>query len=212
MSNDIIPKKPAVPATLVTNIKENKVNNFDIKDSSVSFNINLPVQNQNEMMLAISQFSKEYYQLIVTPADIFEADANSSVSVSAKRALRQDAVPAEIYERCSSLTPQGIEELKTFPAIICSEKENRYYADVDSKQMAIFAYVRKIKKSKKEIKIYYTPLRIIPLRILCENPTDYDVNVDCALSDFNVSAWTVRKINLFEAFEDTGIHGIPVPM
>ena len=212
MSSDIVPKGPELPATLITNIKENRVNNFDIKDSQVSFNINLSAANQNEMMLAVSQFSKEYYQLIVTAADIFDTDSGSAVSIPTDRALKQHSVPDEIFDRCSSLSDEGIEELKTFPAIICSEKLDRYYADVDAKHMAIFAYIRKIKKCRKEIKIYYTPLQMIPLRILCENPIDYGIDVDCALSDFNVTAWTVHKINLFEAFDDTGIRGVPTPM
>ena len=172
----------------------------------------LNVKNDITSEGVISQFSKEYYQLIVTAADIFDTDSGSAVSIPTDRALKQHSVPDEIFDRCSSLSDEGIEELKTFPAIICSEKLDRYYADVDAKHMAIFAYIRKIKKCRKEIKIYYTPLQMIPLRILCENPIDYGIDVDCALSDFNVTAWTVHKINLFEAFDDTGIRGVPTPM
>lgn len=219
MNNDIMPGAPYLPVNTTTTIQEQKVNNFDIKDSNVTFNVTMSspylTNNPNEIMLVLSRFSREYYQLIVTAEDIFDEDNSTPcpfVTMTSDRALSEHNVPAEIYERCSSLSYSGIEELKEIPAIICTEKKGSYYATVDKNHMAVYGYIRKIKKNRKLIKIYYKPLAMVPLHCFCENPVDYDVNVGCALSDFNISAWSVHKINLFEAFRDTGILNVPVPM
>lgn len=162
-------------------------------------------------MIAIQQFSKKYYQLIVTrDPDIFE---NNSITVPADRALNRQLVPHEIFERCSPLEDEGIEELKTFPAIIC--KENTDYDGVtDSSQNAIYGYIKQIKKLGKEIKIVFMHIKPFPQSILCNKRTAvfFDLNMECALTDLNQSAWSVHKANLFEAFDEAGMNNMPRPM
>ena len=71
------------------------------------------------MMMVIQSFSTEYYQLIVTcEEDVF---SNNMVTVPASRALTKYNVPAEIFEKCSTLSDARIKELKRIPAIICRE-------------------------------------------------------------------------------------------
>lgn len=206
--------KELIPMTshgVVTHIDKNTETNINIHDSNVTLNMPTPVRNQNALLLAVESFSTEYYQIIVTKADIFSEEECGSIHVSTSRALRQGSVPPEIFETCSSLSDEGKERLKTFPAIICREKENLYYEKVSPSHMAVYASVKKIINNRDEIRIYYDTIQLVPLKVLCENPIDYGVNVRVALSDFNISHWIVKKIDLFGALEDTGLGHLPRP-
>lgn len=156
------------------------------------------------MMKALQSFSKDYYQLIVTcDEDIFNTD---TVFVIPNKALTKDMVPPEIFERCSALTSEGIEELKHIPAIICTENKDSK-GKTSPEQSAIFAYIKDIKKCGNNIKISFQSIDIIKQLELCskENAPHFDINIDCAITDLNISAWTVHKVNLFNAFKETNI-------
>lgn len=191
--------------------EQNGDHNLSVNNSGNGIiNLNLiSLSNENgksyaESLIAVSLFSKEYYQLIVTcDEDIF---INSVVSVNPSRALNSNGVPPEIKERCSSLSEKGIEELKRMPAIICVENKD-YKGVTSSDQFAIYAYIKDIKKNGNNINLYFHTLGVFPQVKLCskENAPYFDINVDCAITDLNISAWTVHKVNLFDAFEKASI-------
>lgn len=178
--------------------KETSSQNINFSNQNKSFGINA------EMMKALQSFSKDYYQLIVTcDEDIFNTD---TVFVIPNKALTKDMVPPEIFERCSALTSEGIEELKHIPAIICTENKDSK-GKTSPEQSAIFAYIKDIKKCGNNIKISFQSIDIIKQLELCskENAPHFDINIDCAITDLNISAWTVHKVNLFNAFKETNI-------
>ena len=161
--------------------------------------------------MAIQSFSKQYYQLIVTcEDDIFDTEV---VSVMTNRALCERLVPPEIYKRCSDLSDQGIEELKRIPAVICQEN-TKLKAETDQKQLAVYAYITRIKKAGKNIKIAYKPIGFFHQIKMCDkhNAMYFDLNMDSAVTDLNRSEWSVHKVNLFEAFDEAGIPNMPRPM
>ena len=123
-----------------------------------------------------------------------------------------DDDPEEIFKRCSTLTDAGIEELKTFPAIICRENTD-LKGVTDPNQWALYAYINKVRVYGKDIKIAFQPIGPIRQQVLCSprNAIFFDLNMDCAITDLNHSAWSVRKTNLFEAFKEAGINNIPMP-
>mgnify|MGYP001006198282 CR=1 FL=1 len=75
--------------------------------------------------------------------DVF---TNNIVNVSIDRALIRGDVTFEIYDRCSSLSEAGIEELKTFPALICRENTD-LHGVTDPNQYAVYGYIKRIKKN-----------------------------------------------------------------
>ena len=213
MANELTPKTSGLPA-VSTYIHENKAQTFNIANSDVTFNVTMPqttAPGSAEQMMAVQSFSHEYYQLIVTcEEDVFSTNV---VSVVANRALTQYNVPPEIFTRCSTLTDEGIAELKTFPALIC--RENAELKGVaDPNQFAIYAYIKKIRVEGKSIKIVFQPLGLIPQAVLCNkrNAVYFDLNMDCAITDLNRSAWSVHKTNLFEAFDEAGYPSLPRPI
>ena len=161
--------------------------------------------------MAVHRFSKQYYQLLVTCEESVFKD--NIVTVSADRALCQRLVPPEIFERCSGLTEDGIKELQTFPALIC--RENTELRGVtDPEQMGMYAYIRRVMKVGRDIKVAFQSIAPFFQAKLCEkkNAIYFDLNMDCAVTDLNHSAWSVHKVNLFEAFDQAQIPNMKRPM
>lgn len=163
-----------------------------------------------EDMIAVQSFSHQYYQLLVTcEEDVFQ---KQYVTVSKERALSQRLVPPEILRRCSGLSEEGISELKTFPALVCRENTD-FHGVTDPNQYATYGYITRVMKTAQEILVAFHPLGVIQQLKLCDkkNAIYFDLNVGCALTDLNHSAWYVHKVNLFQAFDEAGIKGLPRP-
>ncbi len=198
----------------VTYIGQNNARNFNINNSDVTFNFTIQqpgTANSAAQMIAVQNFSKEYYQLLVTCEE--DAFQNNYVTVSPERALSRRYVPPEILGRCSSLSEQGIAELKKFPALICMENEE-LHGIAGQDQCAVYAYITCIKKEGHNVKVVFHPIASIPQKILCDkkNAIYFDLSMDCAVTTLNRSAWSVHRVNLFEAFDEAGIANVPRPM
>ena len=215
MSNELT-SKAIMPPTLgnVAQTGNTNVNVTNQDGGIVNINYNFQngsISNSAEQMMAIQAFSKEYYQLLVTcEEDVYK---DNIVTVSASRALSQYLVPPEILDRCSSLSEEGIKELKTFPAIICREN-TEMKGSTDPNQCAVYGYITRVKKEGRNIKVAFHPIGLIRQSILCEKKYAiyFDLDMDCAITDLNYSAWSVHKANLFEAFKEAGISNIPIPV
>lgn len=215
MSNLIIKQTELPTASALQQTGTNNVAVANQPGATVNFtyNINYPqtVDSSAEQMIAIQSFSKEYYQLIVTcEEDVFSTGV---VSVVASRALTKYNVPSEIFERCSTLTEEGIAELRRFPAIICQENTEMKGVTAPN-QFCMFCYIQKVMVVGKNIKIAFKPVAPIQQIKLCDkrNAMFFGLNMDCAITDLNHSAWSVRKVNVFEAFKEAGIPGMPIPV
>lgn len=215
MHNELTPYTASSPVPeSIAQTGETNVNVTNREGGIVNINYNFqngPVANSAEQMMTIQAFSKEYYQLLVTcEEDVFK---NNIVTVSASRALSQYLVPPEVFERCSSLSDEGINELKTFPAIICREN-TEMNGTTDPNQCAVYGYITKVKKEGRYIKVAFHPIGLIRQSTLCEKKYAiyFDLDMDCAITDLNHSAWSIHKVNLFEAFKEAGIMNMPMPI
>ena len=204
-------QNPLAPAQ-VTQTGEKNVHVTNQAGGTINFNIYPQAGGDAsaEMMMRVQMFSKEYYQLLVTrEEDVFTTNV---ITISANGALTKAYAPPEIFERCATLTDEGIEELKRFPAIICREN-TKYDGVTDPNQMCVYAYIKRIMKAGRNIKVAFQPIMPMFQRILCDkrNAVFFDLNMDCALTDLNYSAWYVHKANLFEAFDEAGLSNMPRP-
>lgn len=215
MSNELTVKQNMMPASSpVQQTGEKNLNVTNNEGGTVNVYVNNTYtqgmgDSSAEQMIAIQRFSKEYYQLIVTTEEnVFN---QGIVEVDASRALTKYNVPSEIFERCSTLSDTGIEELKKFPAIIC--KENTELKGVTSpEQYCMLCYIQRVMVIGRNIKIAFKPIAPIQQIKLCDkrNAIFFDLNMDCAVTDLNHSAWSVHKVNVFEAFKEADIPGMPM--
>lgn len=203
----------ALRPTTSTYIETQNQKTYNIENSNVTINTVLSqpeYADSAEKMMAVESFSKEYYQLLVTcDADVF---AHNYVTVPLYRALGKLYVPEEILSRCSSLSEEGIAELKTFPALICMENEE-LRGIAGPYQQVVYAYITRIKKEYQVIKVAFHPIGVFQQKILCEKKYAiyFDLDMDCAITDLNHSAWSVHKVNLFKAFNEAGLGYLPHP-
>lgn len=215
MSNELTVKQNMMPASSpVQQTGEKNLNVTNNEGGTVNVYVNNTYtqgmgDSSAEQVIAIQRFSKEYYQLIVTTDEnVFN---QGIVEVDASRALTKYNVPSEIFERCSTLSDTGIEELKKFPAIIC--KENTELKGVTSpEQYCMLCYIQRVMVIGRNIKIAFKPIAPIQQIKLCDkrNAIFFDLNMDCAVTDLNHSAWSVHKVNVFEAFKEADIPGMPM--
>lgn len=212
MENDLMTSTgTAVPAARVEQNGEKNI--YVDNNGTVIINSSRPREKSISAatLRAIKRFSKSYYQLIVTDEDI---DESTEVTVIADRALTQGMVPPEILERCSGLDEDGIKELLFFPMIVCN-KNTGYGGMTDPEQEALYCYIKKIEKgSDGFITVTFSLIDSFPQIMLCgaEAAAAFDLVMDCEKTDLNICGWSVRRVNLFEAFEKVGIEGMPAPM
>ena len=175
---------------------------------SININIQTPsldIRNAAEVILAMHSFSHEYYQLLVTADNnVFKC---KTISVPACSSLVKDTVPPEIFERCSSLEEEGIRELKTFPALICIQNRD-FDGQTSPDEIGVFGYIKSVQKCGHMINIAFGILAPVSHSILCDkkNAVYYDLNMSCGITSLNRLEWTVHRIDLFEAFDKTGVN------
>ena len=174
---------------------------------SININVQAPyldIRNDAEGIFAMHSFSHDYYQLLVTAdCNVFKS---KTISVPAGNSLVKDTVPPEIFERCSSLEEDGIRELKTFPALICIQNRD-YDGRTSPDEIGVFGYIKTVQKCGHMINIAFDILAPVSHSILCDekNAVYYDLNMTCGITSLNRPEWTVHRIDLFEAFEKTGV-------
>lgn len=216
MSNEII-KNTKIPTNATQQTGENNVmvQNQDGGTVNINYNITTPTPqlysgNSAEQIAAIYSFSTDYYQLIVTADE--KAFETNIITIPTNRALTKDRVPKEIYERCSELSESGIAELKKMPAIVCVEN-TKLKGETDPSQLAMYSYIKEVRVRSKEVKIMFCPIAPIQQQLFCnpKNAFYFDLNMECAITDLNQTAWSVRKVNVFKAFKQAGIKDIPMP-
>lgn len=183
-------------------------------DGSVhqTFNINIQqtkiAENEEEKKFNQRHSSRNYYQLIVThDKDIFKNNIFSIPnSIPWERVLTQERVPKEIYSRFSELELFEIEELLSFPAIICNEN-NGYNGKIDTPQTAYFCHIKRIQEINNQIRVLFEPINSFDQAILCDkqNAVYFDLDMDEFFTTLNQTAWSIHRADVFEAFKEAGI-------
>lgn len=233
MSNDLIKPESSISPASIQQKGDNNILVIPNPNSTVNLNIEnlqycpqsrsqdyIPFrsvsknESDNRFTMAdlkvIHDFSTDYYQLLVT-ADEQVMNSNT-ISFDPKRALTKNYVPEEIFKRCSPLKPEGQRELKTFPALICSEN-TMYYGKTDPDQICAFGYIQAIQIGYSSVNVVFKPLLTFPQSVLNDkvNAIFFNLRTDTPICELNHSAWYVKQANVFEAFSQAGIHGIPHP-
>lgn len=161
-------------------------------------------------LMGIESFSTDYYQLLVTTQqDVF---STCVVHMRSDRALSAYNVPKEIFSRCSELTPEGIRELMGMPAIVCNEN-TQYDGQTDPGQMAVYGRVTHILTQHGSVDVLFEPIRVFPQAKMCapRAAAFFGIDIACSITTLNRTAWHVMQRNLFEAFRQAGIEGMPGP-
>ena len=194
---------PANPTTVNQYGDKNvHVDHADNINQTVNFNFTYIQRSPNGRRESVTQkISTDYYNLFVISGETFEHD---HFLVPKDRALVKGTISDDLFERLAALTPEAIEEIKTFPALFASENTG-YWGKTDPEQQTIYGLVREIRTQDNGIMIYYKDLNFIPQQKINELSFELGMGRPRAITSLNTTRWTIKKINLIEALTDAGI-------
>ena len=108
-----------------------------------------------------------------------------------------------IRDKVNGLEPEAIEQIKTFPAIFCSE--NHEMGKTDDDQMAYYGLVTDVKVQDNGIKIYYRVLNALQQKILNENLFDLGIDGNDRFNELNHTHWAIKRIDLVTTLKEIGV-------
>lgn len=147
-------------------------------------------------------FSRDYYNLIVYGDTPFTQEGH--LTMSQDRCLNTYTSP-ELKARFTPLTPQTIEELKTFPCIVASE--NKRFGKTEEDHYALIAQLTDIRRRSNGTELYFRPFFLVSQQRL--NDLEYELAIRpenrSGFPELNHSHWTVKEIDLLEVLHDAGL-------
>ena len=145
--------------------------------------------------------SHDYYSIFVQGTDDFLE--KEYFYVDKDRALNSGLTSDSIRNKVNALEPDAIEQVKTFPAIFCSE--NHQYGKTDDDQKAYYGIVYDIKVQDNGIKIYYQILNEITQQTLNEHLFELALSGNDRFNELNRTHWAIKKVDLVTTLHEIGI-------
>lgn len=159
----------------------------------------LPSSTRAGHQAGMRPMDPSHYHLFVIGGEDFDSDR---FMVDPTRALTE-YTDATLKEQFARLEPDMINQLKLFPAIFASE--NALYGQAADGQTAYWGAVTDIRVQDNGIRIGFHIIHPIPQNLLNENATYLGINGYRFVNELNRTHWALKRVNLFEAFQDAGI-------
>lgn len=145
--------------------------------------------------------SHDYYNLFVQFDEEFYAQGHFYVTKD--RALNTKLTSDYIRDKVNELTPEAIDQIKTFPAIFCSE--NHQKGKTDETQVAYYGLVIDVKVQDNGIKVYYRVLNPIRQQTLNEHLFDLAIEGNDRFNELNHTHWAIKRIDLVTTLREIGV-------
>jgi len=149
---------------------------------------------------AMQEFNPDYYNLIVVGDG--DLDGTGHFLVDKTRAITE-STSQELKDAYAALTPEAINVVKTFPAIIATE--NHDYGKTDDQHQAIYGIITDVKVQDNGIKVYYQILNLIPQQKLNELAPELGIGRASSFNELNRMHWAIKRINMVEVLREDGI-------
>lgn len=212
MSNEIIKKQPDALTDIsqFTTLQQNankiynveKVQEFHSHTSQILIATGLPGTPGYSATPFI--FSRDYYNLIVYGQEPLQTDCHITLEKS-RCLMEEDNISPALKKRYSPLTPEIVEELKSFLCILACE--NYHYGWTDEDHSASVAMLTDIKNRSNGIELYFHPFFGVPQERL--NKLSFELGI-CGkyrkFNELNHSHWTVKEIDLLEVLGEAGLN------
>ena len=148
----------------------------------------------------------DYYNLVVF-GGCTELECGPGHALMPKdRCLTEGFHRNEINERLCHLSPDDIEELKRYPALVLNENTG-YRGKTDPNQIALYAIIEDIKIQDNGVMIYYQMMSPIKQIEINEIGEALGLQSGSAKTELNRTHWVLKKINLSETLFDARLIG-----
>lgn len=145
------------------------------------------------------EFDYSCYNLLVCDDD--ELEQSGFVMIEKSRSLNE-STPKELM-KLGRLTPECVDQLKKFPAIIATE--NHSDRGTDSEHMAYYGYITDVRVQDNGIKVRYQALNEIPQQKLNELETEIGLQYCTAINELDSPHWAAKNVNIVEVLKANGI-------
>lgn len=148
------------------------------------------------------QMCTDYYNVCVTnEVDFYSQDLNKDFLVDKTRAIT-GFTEEDLRRRYSTLTPDAIRDLCTFPTIFANE--NHEYGYTDDDQMLALGFIKSVRKEQSGIRIIPDIHYYLPQQVINENFERLCMGGHEHLNELNNSHWAVKQLDLIAELEDIG--------
>jgi hypothetical protein len=164
--------------------------------------INLFLDGHNGTASTVgAAFNTDYYNLFVVKEELFEA---ADFFISKERAITvPEGSASDVCTEFSSLTPEAITKIKTFPSLFASENHSR--RSTDPNHYALFGLVTDIKVQEKGYKIHFQRFCSVPQQALNDNAFKLGIYEMDTYNELNRAHWAIKPVNLINVLKKIGI-------
>lgn len=154
-------------------------------------------QNRRVILNKIT-LNHEHYNLFV----IGDEQYNGTYFYVPKNRALTESISPEIKNKYSSLSNDAINEIKSFPAIFCSENHNN--AKTDQDQEAIIGTISDIEIRKNEIKIGFNVIISVPQLEIINMSNSLMIEGTEFYTELCRTHWTIKNVNLVKILKAKG--------
>ena len=148
----------------------------------------------------------DYYNLVVFGGCTKLTFGQGHALMPKDRCLTEGFFRNKINERLCHLSPEDIEELKRYPALVLNENTG-YRGKTDPNQIALYAIIEDIKIQDNGVMIYYQMMSPIKQIEINEIGEALGLQSGSAKTELNRTHWVLKKINLSETLFDARLIG-----
>ena len=141
----------------------------------------------------------DFFHLIVVGGYSLE---NEVVTVSKEYALTASTAE-EVVKELATLSPEAIEVLKTYPALIMDK--NKYYGRADASQKVVYGFITDIIELDEAIELHFQTLNKIPQQTVLDLADSLGIRKAFAWNELDDTHWAVKKVKLTEVLKGAGI-------
>ena len=127
---------------------------------------------------------------------------NEVVTVSKEYALTASTVEEGMKE-LATLSPEAIEVLKTYPALIMDK--NKHYGKADASQKAVYGFITDIIELDETVELHFQILNWIPQQTVLGLADSLGIRRASAWNELDDTHWAVKKVKLTEVLKGAGI-------
>lgn len=132
---------------------------------------------------------------------------NEVVTVSKEYALTASTVE-EVMKELATLSPEAIEVLKTYPALIMDK--NKHYGKADASQKAVYGFITDIIELDETVELHFQILNWIPQQTVLGLADSLGIRRASAWNELDDTHWAVKKVKLTEVLKGAGIRAFPM--
>lgn len=203
--NELLKPEPSLDGIATRTMEQHGDRNFQVGEiGNFTQNVSVLVMpsKKQESKAVISDalmVDNDFFHLIVVGGCALQ---NEVVTVSKKCALTASTAE-EVVRELAELSPEAIEVLKTYPALIMDK--NKHHGRADASQKAVYGFITDIIELDEAIELHYQILNWIPQQTVLDLSDSLGIRRASAWNELDDTHWAVKKVKLTEVLKGTGI-------